>query len=238
VRDINNEQMYFVKNNKYRYSTFAEVESKVYFNDDFMEKYMTGLGISQFLWQQHLKIHRFFLGKLPCHKAGTYLEIGPGHGYYFIDAMRKTKYSFFEGIDISPKSILLTNTIISSGLFGSFDNYSLYQADITRFNTDKTYDAIVMGEVLEHVENPLLLLNKIYALANKDSFIYITTVINAPAIDHIYLFDSMGPIEELIRKANFSINDILMAPADDTLSLEKNMKRKFPIVVALILSKG
>jgi len=238
VRDTISEQMYFIRNKKYRFSTFSEVKSAVYFNDDFMEKYMIGLGISMFLWPQHLKIHRFFLEKLPCDKSGIYLEIGPGHGFYFIDAMKKTAYSFFEGIDISPKSIWLTNTIIKSGLFGKFDNYHVFLADITQFHPDKTYDAVVMGEVLEHVENPLSVLYKIYSISNQNSFIFITTVINAPAIDHIYLFDSINSIKELIFKAKLSIKDILLAPANDKLSIEKNLERKFPINVALVLSKN
>jgi 2-polyprenyl-3-methyl-5-hydroxy-6-metoxy-1,4-benzoquinol methylase len=238
VRDTINEQFYFIKNKKYRFSTFSEVKSEVYFNDDFMEKYMIGLGISTFLWPQHLKIHRFFLDRLPRNNPGTYLEIGPGHGFYFIDAMKNTEYSFFEGIDISPKSIWLTNTIIGSGLFGRFDNYRVYLADFSQFNPDKTYDAIVMGEVLEHVENPLSLLDKIYLITNKNSFIFITTVINAPAIDHIYLFDSINSIKELIFKAKLFIKDILIAPANEKLSIEKNIEKKFPINVALVLSKN
>jgi 2-polyprenyl-3-methyl-5-hydroxy-6-metoxy-1,4-benzoquinol methylase len=238
VKDTVTEQIFFLKNKKYRYSRFSEVESTVYLNDDYMEKYMIGLGVSSFLWPQHLKIHRFFLDKMPSNNPGTYLEIGPGHGFYFMDAMKKTKYSFFEGIDISPKSISMTNGIIDSGLFGKFDNYSVYQADFIQFNPGKTYDAIVMGEVLEHVENPSFFLEKIYSIANKDSFIYITTVINAPAVDHIYLFDSPDSLKELILKAKLSVKEMLLAPANENMSVEKHLEKKLPIVVALILLKS
>lgn len=238
VKSVVNEQIYFLKNKKYRYSRFSEVASDIYFNDDYMGKYMIGLGISQFLWPQHLKVRRFFLDKLPCNNQGTYLEIGPGHGFYFIEAMKKSNFTFFYGIDISPQSILLTNKIISSGIFGEFNNYSLIQEDITQFKSDRTYNAVIMGEVLEHVENPLLLLNKINSIVDDKSFIFITTVINAPVIDHIYLFDSMESINELMAKAKFLIKELFLAPAYEKLSIEKNLEKKLPINVTLILAKN
>jgi 2-polyprenyl-3-methyl-5-hydroxy-6-metoxy-1,4-benzoquinol methylase len=237
VKDVVNEQIYFLKNKKYRYSRFSEVESNVYFNDVFMEKYMIGLSVSQFLWPQHLKIRRLFLDKLPCKQTGSYLEIGPGHGFFFIEAMKRSGFSFFHGIDISPKSILLTNTIISSGIFGQFNNYSLTQEDFTQFKSDKTYGAVIMGEVLEHVEDPLQLLNKINSIVDDKSFIFITTVINAPVIDHIYLFDTVESIEKLVEKAEFSIKELFLAPVYERYSIEKNLEKKLPIDVALILAK-
>ena len=94
-----------------------------------------------------------------------------------------------------------------------------------------------MGEVLEHVEDPLIFLNKIHSIAKKDSFIFITTVINAPAIDHIYLFDSIESIKELIIQAKFSIKEMLLVPASENMSIQKNLEKKFPIDVALILLK-
>ena len=237
VNEVVGEQLFFLKYKKYRFSKFSEVESQVYFNNEYMEKYMIGLGISTFLWPQHMKIRRFFLKNLPCDNNGDYLEIGPGHGFNFMNAMKKTSYSFFEGVDISPKSVSLTNKIIKSNFFGKFENFSIFQGDFTKFVPEKRYDAIVMGEVLEHVEKPELLLEKIHSIANDDSFIFLTTVINAPVIDHIYLFNSIESIEKIITDANFKIKQIFLAPAYDKYSIEENLKKKLPIDVAIILYK-
>jgi len=237
VTDVVKEQLFFLKHKRYRFSKFSDVESHVYYNDTFMEKYMIGLGISTFLWPQHLKIHRFFLKSLPLNAKGNYLEIGPGHGFFFMDAIKRSAYTFFEGIDISPKSVLLTNKMIKSNFFGGFENYSIVQADFTRFTPEKKYDAIIMGEVLEHVERPDFLLRKIHSIANYDSFIFLTTVINAPVIDHIYLFDSIESIEKMMSDAHFSIQEIFLAPAYDKYSIEDNLNKKLPIDLALILKK-
>jgi 2-polyprenyl-3-methyl-5-hydroxy-6-metoxy-1,4-benzoquinol methylase len=231
------EQFYFIKHKKYRFSKFSEVESLVYFNDEFMEKYMIGLGISTFLWPQHLKIHRFFLNKLPLNIEGNYLEIGPGHGFYFMNAMKISSYRYFEGIDISPKSVLLTNNILKSNFFGKFENFSIRQGDFIQFPSNKKYDAVVMGEVLEHVENPGSFLEKIHTITHDGSFIFITTVINAPVIDHIYLFDSIESLENLIISAGFKIKEMFLSPAYDRYSIEDNMKKKLPIDVAIVLLK-
>ncbi len=54
------ETYYFVKNGSYRYSTFEEVNEKVYQNDEYMKKYMIGLSISDYLWLQHRKMFQWF----------------------------------------------------------------------------------------------------------------------------------------------------------------------------------
>lgn len=236
VKDVVEEQLFFFRNKKYRFSKFSEVETNVYFNNCYMEKYMIGLGISIFLWPQHLKIRRFFLKNLPRDKKGDYLEIGPGHGFFFMNSMRYSGFSFFEGVDISPKSVLLTNEIISSNYFGQFKNYSVFQGDFMQYSPTKKYDAIIMGEVLEHVERPDLMLKKIQSIANKNAFIFITTVINAPVIDHIYLFNSIESIEKVVRESDFFIKDLFLAPANERLSINKNLERNLPIDVAAILT--
>jgi 2-polyprenyl-3-methyl-5-hydroxy-6-metoxy-1,4-benzoquinol methylase len=236
VNDVVKEQLYFLKHKKYRFSKYTEVEAQIYLNDEYMEKYMIGLGISTFLWPQHLKIYRFFINSLPRDDTGNYLEIGPGHGFYFMDAMKNTAYTSFDGIDISPKSIFLTNRIIKSNFFGKFDNYRIFQSDFTKFKSEKKYDAIIAGEVLEHVERPDLLLRKIHSIANKESFIFLTTVINAPAVDHIFLFDSIESIEKLVSETGFTIKKIFFSPAYNKFSIDENLKKKLPIDVALILS--
>ncbi len=121
-KDTFREQMYFKRHKKYRYSTYDQVCSSVYNNDKYMKMYMHGLALTSFLWLNHAKIMQYFRKSISNTSGINYIEIGPGHGFYFMEAMKLSKY-------------------------------------------DK-YDAVVMGEVLEHVEKPKDFLEKIYNITH------------------------------------------------------------------------
>lgn len=237
VKDTLREQVFFQRHRRYRYSTFAEVANSVYFDDDYMRMYMHGLALTSCLWPNHRDIQRFFIEKLPRRVCGNYLEVGPGHGVYMMHAMRFTSYTFFEGIDLSPTSVALTKALLDSGCFGEFRDYSVAQQDfLSGCGSRESYDAIVMGEVLEHVESPLAFLNKIYRLATKNTFIFVTTAINAPAIDHIYLFDAFSSLKKLVDEAKLKVVDYLIVPYLGK-SLEESEQMGLPINVALVLAR-
>lgn len=237
VKDTLREQFYFQRHKRYRYSTFAEVADAVYFDDDYMSKYMHGLAITAWLWPNHRDMHRYFAKSIPTAKAGTYLEVGPGHGVYMMTAMNLSRYARFEGIDLSPTSVEMTTALLQSRSAADSTRYEIYCSDFLGDELrQENYDAIVMGEVLEHVEQPLVFLEKIRDLAADDAFIFITTPINAPAIDHIYLFDSFDAIEALVLQAGLSVRESKLIPYPGE-SVEQSIEQCLPINVALILEK-
>lgn len=237
IRATLREQVYFKRHNVYRYSRFDEVSRSVYFDDDYMNRYMTGLALTSFLWPNHIAMRSFFREKLPKDISGSYLEIGPGHGFYMMMAMRDTSYSHFLGIDISPASVDLTNRILCDSTFGSFCSYEIVERDFLKWSTNQRFDAVVMGEVLEHVENPIDFLERIHEFANEKAFIYITTAINAPAVDHIYLYRSEDEVEEQIISTGFRIKERLVSPYFGT-TLEESKENNLPINIALVLEKN
>lgn len=237
VKDTLREQIYFQRHGKYRYSTFDEVANSVYFDDEYMRKYMHGLALTGYLWPNHRALHRYFIAKLPADQRGDYLEIGPGHGMYMVSAMRKCAYEQFDGIDISPTSVEMTSSLLGSGRFGDFDNYSIFEQDFLEGTiAPGSYSAVVMGEVLEHVEQPGVFLETIANIATDDAFIFITTPINAPAIDHIYLFESWDAIETLVKNSGLTVADKLLVPYPG-LSVEESQEQSLPINVAMVLTK-
>jgi 2-polyprenyl-3-methyl-5-hydroxy-6-metoxy-1,4-benzoquinol methylase len=240
VTDTQAEQMHFMRNKKYRCSTFAEVADHVYFDADYMRKYMCGLAVTSFLWPNHNALHQFFLDSFPADVGGTYLEVGPGHGYYFMKAASTGQFDRLVGIDISPQSIRMTEEIL--GHFGIRKRYNdqlhLIEADFLNMDmSGEEFSVIVMGEVLEHVESPEKFLARLRDLCNEQTTLYVTTCANAPAIDHIYLFDSVRHVESMIEAAGLQIDKSLHVPYAGK-TLEECMDQNLAVNVAYFLSRA
>ncbi len=238
VKDTFREQLYFMRNKRYRYSTYDEVKNSVYLNDTYMTRYMYGLAISAFLWPQHCEMKRWFSSRIPKERRGKYLEIGPGHGYYFMESIRKCAFDSYLGVDISPTSIRLTKSIIENELKGGAAKFELRQADFLSTDLNNEFAMIVMGEVLEHVENPSRFIAKIKEYAAPDAFIYVTTVINAAAIDHISLFTGVEDLENCIDEGGLRIREYLITSSNEAISVEDNLKEKLPVNIAMVLESS
>lgn len=235
VMDTLREQVYFKRKGQYRHSSYADVADDVYHNPEYMEQYMVGLAITLFLWPAHRKLKRFFYDTLPTDRTGTYFEIGPGHGFFLISAMRRGSFSRYIAVDISAKSVQLTRDIVGSGAFGEFNDYEIIEADF--LDTDISgapFDALTMGEVLEHVEQPVRFLSRIRELTDPASYIYVSTCINAPAVDHISLFESVDHLHELVEESGLKVRAEVTTPYQG-LTLEETQAQKLPLNIAMSL---
>jgi len=236
VRDTHREQMFFRRHLRYRHSSFSEVANSVYFDSKYMSKYMHGLALTLFLWPNHLEMKRFFNEFLPKNHLGNYLEIGPGHGLFFMTAMQQGNFRSHLGIDISPTSARMTRNILESRIFGDFNNYRIIEQDFLKWESGQVFDAIVMGEVLEHVEDPVMILRQIAKIASRDTFIYVTTCIDSPAVDHITHYESMDQIARHVHEGGMRVKEQLLVPYGE-MTLEESHANRLPVTVALILEK-
>ena len=134
----------------------------------------------------------------------------------------------FDMVDISPTSVEIAKRFIKS------DKIHYLIKDIFDFNSSEKYDFISMCEVLEHVEDPLKLLNKLNYLLSPNGTAYITTPTNAPTIDHIYLFNNTDEIRGLIKSTGFIIEDEFETPVEQ-VSIQEAHKRKICVMYAAFI---
>lgn len=108
----------------------------------------------------------FFRGKLA-------LELGPASGY-----MTKSLVKEFETLHIVEGSEELLNEI------PDYPNVIKQHSLFEEFNTDLKFDTIIMGHVLEHIEDPVMVLSKIYNWLSDDG-VLLVSVPNAKSIHRI-----------------------------------------------------
>jgi tRNA G46 methylase TrmB len=59
-----------------------------------------------------MRLFNKFLNTNDLARDSKYLEIGPGHGEYFVTAMQQTNFSEYVAVDISKTSVELTQNFI------------------------------------------------------------------------------------------------------------------------------
>ena len=203
-----------------------------------MQSYMVGLGLSQYLWGTHFKMFKHLTEALVKNsgKIKSYLEIGPGHGLFFKKAIEtigdNCKYT---AIDISCISLNLTKSIISFFQLGN-NSIEYLNKDILNFKSNELYDFIVMGEVLEHVEKPDLLLSSLNSILSESGSAFISTCVDCPTIDHVYHFKSVDEIRDMIKQTGFDIISEKILPVEE-LPFEEIIDRKITINYSAIIKK-
>lgn len=238
VQDTFIEQMNFKRYNKYRYSTLKEAEINVYDNKKYMFSYMIGQAISQFFWKNHKEMFEFFKSTIEYVESMKYLEIGCGHGLYFLEAIKSHKFKTYKAVDISQTSIDMTLNILKHFFGNQPDNVLLENNDITSSNSEEEgiYDFITMGEVLEHVEEPKKLIQSVYKLLSKHGYAYISTCANCPIKDHIYLYSSINEIRMNLEECGFKIIKELII-SNDNIPEQEWLSKKSNLSYAAILQK-
>ena len=95
-----------------------------------------------------------------------------------------------------------------------------------------------MGEVLEHVEQPEVFLRRIADLAKDDAYIFITTCINAPAVDHIYLWRTTDELEDDDHREAACRSSSRCGCPTRASRWRSRVPQQLPINVAYVLAKA
>ena len=234
-------QVLFMKTGKY--STISadadEANKNIYENESVMKRYMIGLALSQFLWNSHYEMYTCLVESIAgnARNIKSYLEIGPGHGLFLNKAIELiSPQSNIAAVDISSTSIGITQSIINF-LKPESKNIAYYCTDMLKLDLSEKYDYITMGEVLEHVNFPEVLLLKLRDLLADNGRAFVSTCVNCPAIDHVYHFHTVDEIRDMLRKCGLSIEEERVLPAED-LPFEEIMQKKITVNYCAVLSKS
>ena len=232
-------QIFFYKEKKYPNKNAKLALENVYSNEEEMKQYMIGLAISQFLWSTHYEMYLFLQQNIRKYKnsINKYLEIGPGHGLFLTEAIKILGNKVdFSAVDISETSLNITRSIINYLNKGEASvNY--FQQDFNSFDQKKEYDFITMGEVLEHVDDPSLILKTFFRLLSKNSRGFISTCVDCPSIDHVYHFTSVQHIRDTLIKNNLIIESEKVLPTEN-LPMNEIIKKKITINYCAMVKKN
>lgn len=233
IKDMRAEGLYFYKNGKYRCDNQHIANEYVYSKPEVMTYYMNALLVSQIMWKHHFNIFMYFQANLKTlfknHAKLRILDIGPGHGFFsFLVKKEFPDYEKLDIVDISETSLEMTKKII--GFDGNKIKYT--QKDIFEYNDSNKYDFIVLGEVLEHLDEPKQILIKLSKLLKPGGLIWITTPTNSPALDHVYLFKSKEEVLALILDSGMETVDSCNFFAED-MDEQTALKNKITNLVGL-----
>ncbi len=207
--DVIDEQLRFVETGKYSCTSFNEVNNRVYGNPEVMSYYMHGLLVTQYLWAHHYDILQFFFKNFSAFSADIshVLEVGGGHGLFTNEVISQLSADYnYTMVDISETSIEMSKVFVKSG------HVDYILQDVYQYESEQKFDFIIMGEVLEHLEDPLGIMKKLHSLGTDKAIAFITAPCNSPAIDHIYLFRNPNEIIQLFNNAGWEVvNDLIVS---------------------------
>ncbi len=216
--EILREQIRFKKTGTYLIDDAPTAYAQVYSQDERMRSYIVGLLLSYLFWPNHYRLFKYYREALRSSTPGRYLEVGAGHGLFVAEAMGRLPELDVTVVDISETSLdvaremLVTFAVDASRV--RFVREDFLKLDLS--STDgRGYDLIVMGEVLEHVNQAPEFMAKARSLLRERGRIFMTTCANCPAVDHVYRFHTVEEIVALLRGAGLRVVDDLALPAED-----------------------
>lgn len=228
------EELFFRRHKRYRLSTFAEAYAQYYSNRPLMRRYMQGLLLSDVFWLNHARALAYYVNTfLPGNKSRyDLLEIGPGHGLLIAFAAGDVQSGSLAGWDVSPESIEMTRHALA--VFKIAKRVELVRQNLFEATAAKhTFDAIVISEVLEHLEDPVSALKNLRTLLDRGGRIWVNVPCNSPAPDHLYLLREPEEAVDLVRDAGFDIVDHRFYPMTG-YSIDRARRNKVAVTCTII----
>ena len=208
-------QRRFEEDGVYEPKSYAQASEDVYFDENYMmSEYLPALLLSHYLWPHHYRQLRFFdttfLSQMQLHSALHFAEVGLGTGLYSRRALQAIASARASGFDISPASARFAEQHV--GAFGLHDRFDVVLQDVTT-HPIPACDWLICVEVLEHLEDPVGFLRVLREALTPGGRAFITAALNAPHVDHIYLYRNPEDVLDQLEMAGFALEQSFVAPA-------------------------
>lgn len=212
IKDMRREAIYFEQHSEYSCKSEKEAFEKFYSQKGTMEYYLNALLISQLLWDHHYEMLKFFNDTLEHwfekQEPIRVLDIGAGHGLFSTIVMDTfTKYQKIDIVDVSISALKYTEKILGH------DRIEYHNENFLNYTSNYKYDLIILGEVMEHMDNPMDALKMCKSLLRHSGILFLTTPTNAPALDHIHLFHNEGEVYDMIKQSGLNIVEVRIEEA-------------------------
>lgn len=217
----------------YENSSFAECNAHVYSQRDVMDDYLWGVFVTNFCWSHHMELSLFFrdrfLARLP--GAPAIVEIAPGHGGWGVWALTNRPDARLQGFDISPSSIAIASSIAKAAGVADRVTYTERNAlDLATMPTASA-DAVICSFLIEHLEDPGLLVANIANLLKPGARGYLAGAITAAQVDHIYEFRRESELVALCEKHGLRVVETLSVSPKRTLPKARFLPRSMGLIL-------
>jgi len=203
-------QARFYQTGHYARASAEGLVEELYENSEAMDgHYLAGLMMTYALWPNHSRTLSCLINSyIPTlAQDASIAEIGVGHGLMSWTILRNSKRSYL-GLDISSKSIDYCRSGLKS--IGLDNDMIFVRGDVTNNDAvgkNDPVDHVLCCEVLEHVDNPELLVRAIHGLLKDGGTAFVTTVCNLEAEDHVFLFNNPEEIRALFYSEGLKLID-------------------------------
>lgn len=215
VMDTVRRQRDFERTGAYPELTYEQAKQAVYLDDHYMTtQYLPGLLLSHYLWPHHHHMLRFFdasfAARVKVSDADRFAEVAVGTGIYSRRLLQRIPDLCGVGYDVSPAVKRFAESHLGS--FGLNARYSIRLQDVLA-GAGEPCTWLVCVELLEHMEDPSQLLAALRRLLQAGGRAFITTALNAPSADHIYLYRDSIEVAGQLEQAGFGVEQSFTAPA-------------------------
>src|SRR6516164_497042 len=173
--DILREQIRFRKTGNYLLDDAHVAHQTVYSQKSVMRYYIVGLLLSYLFWPNHFQMLSFFKDHLSDIRVERCLEVGVGHGLFTVEMMRRFPNSEVTLVDISETSVELAQEMLTTFDLDSSRVKFVLGDFLTVSLGTVGFDLIIMGEVLEHVNDAPGFLTRARELLRPGGSIFLST---------------------------------------------------------------